>query len=76
MQQDSFKFLQGQIIALTYALDLAIKHHPMERIVSVEINGKLDALSSSMLEQGIKDSADGVERIRLALQSGGGVGFS
>lgn len=74
MKQDSFQFLQGQIIALTYAIDLAIKHHPMGRTVSVEIDAKLDGLSNSMLVNGAKDSADGVERIRLALQSAGGLG--
>ena len=73
MSKDTFALLQGQVIALTYALDLCLKHHPRERDVLVELQAKLDGLSASMLERGEQEAADGVERIRLALLSGGAI---
>lgn len=70
MQKISSEFLQGQIIALTYVIDTLLKHHPLNSPAHTEIEVHLDDLSTSMLEKGAKESADGVERIRMALLSG------
>ncbi|WP_042688328.1 hypothetical protein [Candidatus Glomeribacter gigasporarum] len=65
----SSEFLLGHVIALTYAVNSCIKHHPKEQSVLNEIATQLNALSISVLEKGAKDTADGVERIRMALIS-------
>jgi len=67
----SSEFLQGQIIALTYAVNVCIKHSPADTTIAAELLHVLGELSDSMLKQGGQQAADGVERIRMALISSG-----
>src|SRR5260364_395632 len=52
----SSEFLLGHVIALTYAVNSCIKHHPKEQSVLNEIATQLNALSISVLEKGAKDT--------------------
>ena len=45
------------------------QRQPFDSPVISEIGVKLDNLSDSMLKNGAKDSADGVERIKMALNT-------
>ncbi|MCP1679433.1 hypothetical protein [Kerstersia gyiorum] len=66
----SSKFLQGQILALTYAIrTLADYHHDADGVFEA-IHEQLEGVSNSMLEHGNRDAADGVSRIQAALGAG------
>jgi len=66
----SSTFLQGQIVALTYAIRTCIDHQPNATAVFEAIQGTLERTSTSMLAGGNQQAADGVERIRMALGTG------
>jgi len=67
-------FLQGQIIALAYALDSCLRHMPQSSETRQHVVQTLDELSAAMLSRGNNDLADGVERIRFALAASKGGG--
>lgn len=67
MQEKSLDSLLGQIIALTYALNVTLKNQPNGDAVAVEIGALLAAVEKSMKESNSAEAAAGVARIRKAL---------
>ena len=63
----STSFLQGQVIALAYALRACVDRQANADPIFDAIQEQLGQLSDVMLTRGKKDYADGVERIRMAM---------